>query len=208
VTPAGSSRASNHVNLTTVAGVKWGVQAPTTEPPDVPVASETVAAPSRAPETFSAAFDRLFRDAYRVAYRLLGNRDDAAEVAQEALARALVRWNRVSDAGDPAPWVVRVAANLALDRWRRAKTADRHRADATRAEVEVVVVPERIDLHRALAALPRRQRQVVVLRYVADMSEADVAGALGCSVGTVKTHASRGLAALRAALGSSIEEDA
>jgi RNA polymerase sigma factor (sigma-70 family) len=56
---------------------------------------------------------------------------------------------------------------------------------------------ERMDLTRALRRLPRRQRQVVVLRYLADWSEIDVAGELGCSTGAVKSHASRGLAALR-----------
>jgi RNA polymerase sigma-70 factor (sigma-E family) len=185
-----------------VVDVGWGVQAPAAT--DASDAADTSPSPSRTPETFTDAFDRLFRDAYRIAYRLLGNREDAAEVAQEALARALVRWNRLCDEGDPAPWVVRVAANLALDRWRRATTARRHRVESTEP---VELLPERVDLHRALDGLPRRQRQVVVLRYVADLSEADVATALGCSVGTVKTHASRGLSALRAALGDANEED-
>jgi RNA polymerase sigma-70 factor (sigma-E family) len=155
---------------------------------------------------FDDAFDALFRDAYRVAYRLLGDREDAADVAQEALARASVRWSRlVRDRADAAPWVVRVAANLALDRWRRRKTAARYAAVVAGGS-SADRMPERVDLHRALQALPRRQRDVVVLRYVADLPEADVAAALGCSVGTVKTHASRGLAALRVALGD--EEDA
>jgi RNA polymerase sigma-70 factor (sigma-E family) len=149
--------------------------------------------------SFDDAFDGLFRDAYRVAYRLLGSREDACDVAQEALARASLRWSRLTGRGDPAPWVVRVATNLALDRWRRRRTAASH---PVAAGVPVVdPVDDRVDLHRALAALPRRQRDVVVLRYVADLPEAAVAHALGCSVGTVKTHASRGLAALRAALG-------
>jgi RNA polymerase sigma-70 factor (sigma-E family) len=149
--------------------------------------------------SFDAAFERLFRDAYRVAFRLLGVREDAVEVAQEALARACVRWKRVTAHGrDAAPWVARVAANLALDRWRRARVAAKYAprlVDERRDEL-----PDRVDLHRALEALPKRQREVVVLRYVADLPEDAVAAALGCSVGTVKTHASRGLAALRAAL--------
>ena len=60
---------------------------------------------------------------------------------------------------------------------------------------------ERVDLNRALGTLPPRQREVVLLRYVADLPELEVARQLECSPGTVKTHASRGLAALRAALG-------
>jgi RNA polymerase sigma factor (sigma-70 family) len=68
-------------------------------------------------------------------------------------------------------------------------------------------VAERIDLQRALLGLSRRQRDVVVLRYGADLSEADVAAFLHCSVGTVKTHAHRGLAALRVALEPEPEEE-
>jgi RNA polymerase sigma factor (sigma-70 family) len=60
---------------------------------------------------------------------------------------------------------------------------------------------ERLDLVRALGRLPKRQRQVVILRYLADRPEEEVARVLGCSVGAVKTHASRGLSALRAELG-------
>jgi RNA polymerase sigma factor (sigma-70 family) len=59
----------------------------------------------------------------------------------------------------------------------------------------------RVDLHRALETLPKRQRDTVVLRYVVDLSEAETAEALGCARGTVKSHAARGLTALRAALG-------
>jgi RNA polymerase sigma-70 factor (sigma-E family) len=164
---------------------------------------------SLAPVTlsFDDAFDGLFRDAYRAAYRLLGSREDASDVAQEAHARASVRWSRLTGRGDPAPWVVRVATNLALDRWRRRWVAAAHPIAAGAAVVSDPV-DDRVDLHRALAALPRRQRDVVVLRYVADLPEAAVAHALGCSVGTVKTHASRGLAALRAALGERADEEA
>jgi RNA polymerase sigma-70 factor (sigma-E family) len=158
-------------------------------------------------ETFEDAFASLFRAAYRVAFRLLGDREDAADVAQEALARASVRWGRVTaDGRSAAPWVVRVAANLAVDRWRRRRVASRYAATETVA-TWTAELPERVDLHRALAGLPKRQREVVVLRYVADLTESDVADALGCSVGTVKTHASRGLAALRVALGEHDTED-
>jgi RNA polymerase sigma-70 factor (sigma-E family) len=153
-------------------------------------------------ETFDDAFDALFRCAYRVAFRLLGEREDAVDVAQEALARASVRWSSLVRGGDPTPWVVRVAANLAVDRWRRRRVAARAPVDGPPS----TSLPERVDLQRALSALPKRQREVVLLRYVADLPEADVARALGCSVGTVKTHASRGLAALRVAL--TVEEDA
>ncbi len=146
--------------------------------------------------TFELAFDRLYRLAYRVAYRVLGDRGEAEDVAQEALARALVRWSRLADG--PEGWLTRVSFNLAIDRYRR-----RRPPAALHGPVGVVDAhrAERVDLVRALAALPRRQREVVVLRYLADLGEADVAVALGCSVGTVKSHAHRGLAALRRRLG-------
>lgn len=150
--------------------------------------------------SFDEAFAELYRAAYRVAFRLLGDRTEAEDVAQEALARTYVRWRTVEPYA--APWACRVATNVAIDRTRRtrrlssAEVPERAAADA--------FSDERVDLQRALRALPRRQRDVVVLRYLADQPEEAVAAALGVSVGTVKTHASRGLAALRARLGERV----
>jgi RNA polymerase sigma factor (sigma-70 family) len=88
-----------------------------------------------------------------------------------------------------------VAGNLAIDRVRKRKRV---------LAPEIGDVPgvdaQRVDLQRALLALSPKQRDVVVLRYLVDLPEADVAKAMRCSVGTVKTHASRGLAALRRSL--------
>ena len=147
-------------------------------------------------DDFERQFPSLFRRAYGVAFVVVGDREDARDIAQETLARLHVHWGKVS--GFATPWVVRVAGNLALDRVRR-----RSRIRYLLAESVPEPDPQRVDLQRALLALPRRQRDVVILRYVADLPEADVARALGCSVGTVKTHASRGLGALRIALGGS-----
>jgi RNA polymerase sigma-70 factor (sigma-E family) len=159
---------------------------------------------ARLPESFTASFAGLYSSAFHAAYRLLGNRQEAEDVAQEACARACLRWARLTKYGDtPRPWVVRVATNLAIDQYRRRRRA---LAKDNLAPVPVDALDvRRIDLHRALDRLTRRQRDVVVLRYVCDLSEADTAEALGCAPGTVKSHATRGLAALRAALG---EEDA
>ena len=152
---------------------------------------------------FDQMFPELFRQAYRVAYRLLGSREDAADCAQEACARACADWPKLTRSGNPLPWVVRVSSNLAIDRWRRAQ---RTRGRDVSATVSVFDPdPERLDLYRALEALPRRQRDVLVLRHLADMSEAAVAELLGCSIGTVKSNASRARAALRAVL--TIEEE-
>jgi RNA polymerase sigma-70 factor (sigma-E family) len=149
------------------------------------------------PRSFELAFADLYRLAYRVAFRILGDRSDAEDVAQEALARAALRWSRLHER--PEGWVCRVASNQAIDRYRR-----RQRQPSIPAG-PVGIVDERLgergDLVAALRKLPRRQREVVVLRYLADFSEEDVALALECSVGTVKSQASRGLSALRSHFG-------
>jgi RNA polymerase sigma-70 factor (sigma-E family) len=153
--------------------------------------------------SFEVSFEGLYRLAYRVAFRILGDRAEAEDVAQETLARAVLRWSRLE--ARPEGWVSRVASNLAVDRYRR-----RVRERSVRSGPIGVVdnrIGERADLVQALRSLSRRQREVVVLRYLADVSEADVAEALGCSVGSVKTHASRGLAALRQQLGGPPESD-
>ena len=146
--------------------------------------------------TFDESFADLAAVAYRVAYRLLGNQTEAEDIAQEALARAFARWRRIH--GHAAPWVAKVAANLALDllrsRGRRHQVPLVEQASAPGAERAAV---DRLELARLLESLPRRQREVVVLRYLADRSEADTAEALGTSVGSVKRHAHRGLATLR-----------
>jgi RNA polymerase sigma factor (sigma-70 family) len=169
--------------------------APADEPEPTPVESVTIDL------VFEEAFDDLYTRAYGVAYQLLGRRSEAEDVAQETLARAFVRWRKIR--GYAEAWVVRVAGNVAIDAWRRLQRVD---ADAT-TERRGATAPGpdeiRVDLHRALDTLSRRQREVIVLRFLADLPEADVARALGCSVGSVKQHASRGLATLRNTMGVS-----
>ena len=152
---------------------------------------------------FATAFPALYLLAYQVAYRVLGDRGDAEDVAQEALARAAIRWACLAE--QPNGWVVRVAGNLAIDRYRR-----RRRLVVTAVEARPttdLTLGERLDLANALSSLPRRQRQAVVLRYLADWSEQDVARELGCSVGTVKSSCSRGIRALRRRLGAAPSAD-
>ena len=83
-----------------------------------------------------------------------------------------------------------VSGNLAIDRWRRSRRARAHEAAFVAATLDPG--PDRVDLYRALDALPRRQREVVVLRYLADLPEAEVAEVIGCSLGTVKSNAVSG----------------
>ena len=140
----------------------------------------------------------LFALAYRVGYRMLGSKADAEDVAQETVARACARWTKVREY--PQAWVARVSANMAIDVIRRRRRERRPTVAPEDRSAADAFVGERLELAAALGRLPRRQREVVVLRYVADLGEAEVAQQLGCSVGTVKQHGSRGLRSLRARL--------
>jgi RNA polymerase sigma-70 factor (sigma-E family) len=148
--------------------------------------------------SFVDAYPALYRAAYRVAFRLLGDREEAEDIAQEACIRACQRWRRLSEGDYALAWVAHVSTNLSLDRWRRLRCAKKYLQGTSTATAHAIA--DRVDLHRALEALPKRQREVVLLRYVADLPEQEVARQLRCSPGTVKTHASRGLAALRSVL--------
>jgi RNA polymerase sigma factor (sigma-70 family) len=143
---------------------------------------------------FEEAYDSMRRSAYRAAYRLLGQRPAAEDVAGEALARAYSRWSSVSAHAEA--WVVTVATNLALDIGRQQARAAR-RGMQLIDEQPIDHVETRLDLQAALRALPRRQREVVALRFLGDFSVQATAAALGLNIGTVKSHASRGLSRLR-----------
>jgi RNA polymerase sigma-70 factor (sigma-E family) len=141
---------------------------------------------------------RLFRTAL-----LLAGQDEAAaeDLLQLALERAYRHWGRVCRSGEPERYVRRILANASNDRWRRAirrpERPLRPEDAGPVAEDQADTIAERDFLMRTLAALPPRQRTVLVLRYFNDLPEAEIADALGCSVGTVKSHVSRGLARLR-----------
>ncbi len=162
---------------------------------------------SRIVGRFEDRFAALAALSYKVAFRLTGDRSAAEDLCQEALARAYGSWRRI--AGYDEAWVARVTTNLAIGRWRKDRrlvvgpAGDRpgRPGPALHIVAEPVDPGVRLELVAALRALPRRQRQVVALRYLADVPEAAVADALGCSAGTVKQHAHRGLATLRARLG-------
>ena len=144
---------------------------------------------------FESDCARLVTLAFRMAYPVVGQRETAQDIAQETVARAYVRWSRISD--HSAAWVSRVALNLALDHVKR-----KHPALApTRPQEPDPFLAERLDLQRVLRALPKRQREAVVMRYVLDLSEAQIAELLEIRPGTVKTHLARGLAQLRNSMG-------
>jgi RNA polymerase sigma-70 factor (sigma-E family) len=138
----------------------------------------------------------------RVAYLLTGDRHAAEDLLQEVLEQMYVRWRRID--GPPDAYARRALVNRSTNRWRwrsrRPETALAHHDVAERDHSDDVVVRDTVVA--ALRALPPRQRAAVVLRYLEDLPVADVARALDCSEGAVKSNTSRGLERLRAALAS------
>jgi RNA polymerase sigma factor (sigma-70 family) len=150
------------------------------------------------PADFAAAFPNLFPRARSVAYRILGNPTEAEDAAAEALCRTLVAWRRVGPLPYREAWVLRVAANVAVDLRRRRRPAPAAQEAIPSAEEATAV---RLALAAALAALPRRQREAVVLQHLVGLPQDEVAAAMGVSVGSVKRHGHRGLDGLRERLG-------
>ncbi|MFF4396739.1 SigE family RNA polymerase sigma factor [Streptomyces sp. NPDC001480] len=136
----------------------------------------------------------------RTAYLLTGDAHHAEDLTQTALAKAYRSWRRVSRSDNPEAYVRRMLVTCNSDRFRKRRVTEALTAappETTRRDDAVSRVDERGALVGALAELPPRQRAVVVLRYWEDLSEAEVAEALGCSPGTVKSQASKALAKLR-----------
>ncbi len=152
-------------------------------------------------EAFDAFARGRMRELLRFAHVLTGDPHRAADLVQDALERTLLSWHRVERKDDPEAYVRRAIVNRHISVWRR-----------TRREQLVAETPDSghdepagrdDELWTALAGLPPRQRAVIVLRYYEDLTEADTAAALGCSVGTVKSQAHKALTRLRAQATSS-----
>jgi RNA polymerase sigma-70 factor (sigma-E family) len=128
-----------------------------------------------------------------------GDAARAEELAQEALVRLWQRWRRVRRLEHPAAWLHRVAINLAIDDHRR-RGAERRALDRMAAPATMVPPPSELgdDVRSALLRLPERQRAAVVLRYLVDLSVAEVAAALGLSEGATRALTHRAVEALRA----------
>jgi RNA polymerase sigma-70 factor (sigma-E family) len=137
----------------------------------------------------------------RLAYGLTGDRWVAEDIAQAALASAYAAWWRVRRADDPDAYVRRILINACNSRFRRRRVTEDPRAMAELPDSRLAdpsdIVGERAALIAAVRQLPPRQRAIVVLRYLEDLSDAQVAVVLGCSAGTVRSQASRALAKLR-----------
>jgi RNA polymerase sigma-70 factor (sigma-E family) len=151
-----------------------------------------------------AGFDDFVRtrttSLLRVAYLLTGDRHAAEDLLQDVCERMYVHWPRIH--GAPEAYARRALVNRSTNRWRlrgrRPETTLAHHDVAQPDHSTDVAVRDTVV--RALRELPPRQRAAVVLRYLEDLPIAQVAEALGCSEGTVKSNVSRGLDKLRATL--------
>ena len=145
-----------------------------------------------------------YRSLVRLAALLVDDVGTAEEVVQDAYVRMHGAWGRIREPDAALGYLRTTVLNLARSRLRRRQVARRHAPkpmpDAPSAEYGALDRLERDRVVAALRTLPRRQRECLVLRYYADLSEAGIAEAMGISAGAVKSHASRGMTALRAAL--------
>jgi RNA polymerase sigma-70 factor (sigma-E family) len=150
-------------------------------------------------------FESFFADEYgevlRTVALAIGDRARAEEVTQEAFARAYRRWRTVSRANRPAAWVYVVALNAERSRFRRESRVDPDRAPEDRPGRDPIEPAlARVEVQRLLDRLPPRQRAAIVLRYLGDLTVPEVARALGCADGTVKSTLHDALRNLRVAM--------
>jgi len=145
-----------------------------------------------------ASFGRLLQ----AAYLLTGSQPAAEDLAQETVVRVLVAWSKVARADDRDASVVRIMLHQFLRGRRRRWTGEvpTERLPERSGTSAYDAVEDRDVVLRALRTLPPRQRAAVVLRHYEHLSEAETAHVLRCSVGTVKSQTSRGLATLRVLL--------
>lgn len=139
------------------------------------------------------------RSLLRTAYLLTGNRADAEDLVQAALAKTYLAWDRIEDRSALDGYVRRAMVNTHISWWRRRRLEEYPTDEIPdQAVADQTGSSDLADtLRRAVDRLPQRMRAAVVLRYFEDMTEAEVAAALGVSLGTVKSTVSRAVAKLR-----------
>jgi RNA polymerase sigma factor (sigma-70 family) len=175
VEPAGWSQA--HWCVTDL-GSEWGISVPSRPPSAVD-----------APEGFDTFYDREFEWARRLAFVLTGDVHAADEIAQESFARLFPRFGSLQN---PRAYLRVVIVNL-----HRREARRRHRGVSMEPAHDLGSDHESVELLASIDRLPARQRAVIVLRYFEGCSEAEIADALSCAPGTVKSLASRALERLR-----------
>lgn len=156
-----------------------------------------------------ALYEDEFRSTARLAYLLCGDKQLADDLTHDAFVKMWEHWDRVDDPTRRAAYLRSTVVNLVHSSHRRAATARRHQGapalalvgDQVSAEDEAIYRSTRPDVMAALATLPDRQRSAIVLRHWLRMTEGEIASAMGCSVGSVRTHVARAHTALALLLG-------
>jgi RNA polymerase sigma-70 factor (sigma-E family) len=145
-----------------------------------------------------------YRSLVRLAALLVRDTQTAEEVVQDAFVAMHGGWERLRDTEKALAYLRQAVVNRARSVLRHRMVVDKNMQaaapDMPSAEHGAFVLLERSAVVAALRGLPDRQRETIVLRYYADLSEAEIATAMGISRGAVKSHTSRGMASLRAAL--------
>ena len=162
------------------------------------------------PDEPSDAFEELFRREFgsicRTVFVIAGDWEVAREITQDAFVQVLRHWEKVRAMESPGGWTRRVAIRRAVrarSRAVRGRALVRLAATAPVGDADATDV----DVHRAVLALPGRQRAAIVLRYFDDRSVAEIAALLGCSEGAVKTHLARGRRTLADRLGEEVTDE-
>jgi RNA polymerase sigma-70 factor (sigma-E family) len=152
----------------------------------------------------TALYTAHYRSLVRLAALLLDDVGASEEVVQDAYVKMHGAWGRIREPQAAVGYLRTTVLNLARSRLRHRQVVQRHAPkpmpDEPSAEHGAMALLERDRLIQALRTLPTRQRECLVLRYYGDLSELQIAEAMGISTGAVKSHASRGMAALRSAL--------
>jgi RNA polymerase sigma-70 factor (sigma-E family) len=150
----------------------------------------------------------------KLGYALTGNTADAEDVVQEALARALPRWDRISRVDDVDAYVRRMVVNAHTSWWRRFRRRESPLPEIRESSVRDSAAPgspglmpdQRAGLWAACQALPEPQRTAIVLRYYEQLEYAEIAELTGVREGSVRSRVSRGLAALRVTMEGQADE--
>ena len=159
---------------------------------------------SDADGSLTALYTSHYKPLVRLAAFLLRDPGQAEEVVQDAFVAMHGSWRRLRDPDKAEAYLRQAVVNRSRSGLRRRKVEIKHAPkpapDAPSAEYGALGELDRTAVIEALRLLPRRQREVLVLRYYGDLTEAQIADTLGISTGAVKSHASRGMAALRTTL--------
>ena len=157
-----------------------------------------------ADEAVTALYTAHYRSLVRISAVLLRDQGAAEEVVQDAFVAMHGAWRRLRDPDKALAYLRQAVVNRSRSALRRRRTAEKYAPapmpDAASAEHHALEALEHDAVLIALRRLPHRQRETLVLRYYADLSEAEIAEAMGVTRGAVKSHASRGMATLRSML--------